>query len=114
MAEMIALPPTVGEKVKGRGYRREDLQTIGSLAAASGLVAVLVLALYVNSNEVSALYHRPELLWAICVILVYWLGRVYFLTSRGEMHQDPVIFAATDRISLLTVLLVLIVFLIAL
>lgn len=113
-AEMIALPPTVGEKVKGRGYRREDLQTIGSLAAASGLVAVLVLALYVNSTEVRALYHHPELLWGICVVLVYWLGRVYFLTGRGEMHQDPVIFAATDRISLLTVLLVCAVFLISL
>jgi 4-hydroxybenzoate polyprenyltransferase/phosphoserine phosphatase len=114
MAEMIALPATVSENVKGRGYRREDLQTINGLASASGFVAVLVLALYINSNEVSALYHHPQLLWGICVVLVYWLGRVYVLTGRGEMHQDPVIFAATDRISLLTALVVLIVFLVAL
>lgn len=114
MAEMIALPPATDNTIKGRGYRREDLQTVSGLAAASGLVAVLVLALYINSIEVRGLYHYPELLWGICIILVYWLGRVYFLTGRGEMHQDPVIFAATDRISLLTGILVVGMFLVAL
>lgn len=113
MSEMIFLPPAVG-KIKGRGYRPEDLQSITALAAASGFVSVLVLALYINSSEVSTLYRHPELVWGICVILVYWLGRVYFLTGRGEMHQDPVIFAATDRISLLTGMLVVAIFLLAL
>jgi 4-hydroxybenzoate polyprenyltransferase len=112
--EMITLAPTELGKIKGRGYRRTDLQTITALTAASGFVAVLVLALYINSPEVTSLYRRPELLWGICVILVYWLGRVCFLTGRGEMRQDPVVFAATDRISLLAGILVVAVFLLAL
>jgi 4-hydroxybenzoate polyprenyltransferase/phosphoserine phosphatase len=113
-SEMIALPVTSVGNIKGRGYRREDLQTIIPLSASSGFVAVMVLALYINSAEVRALYHYPELLWGICVLLVYWLGRVYFLTGRGEMEQDPVIFAATDWISLLTGVLFVVVFLVAL
>ena len=113
-SEMICLPPNTVGKIKGRGYYLEDLQSITALTAASGFVAVLVLALYINSIEVKALYRHPELLWGICIILVYWLGRVYFLTGRGQMHQDPVIFAATDRISLLAGTLVVAVFLAAL
>jgi 4-hydroxybenzoate polyprenyltransferase len=113
-SEMISLPPASVGNVKGRGYRPEDLQSITALTAASGFVSVLVLALYINSAEVSALYRHPELLWGICIVLVYWLGRVYFLTGRGEMNQDPVIFAATDRISLLTGMMVIIIFILAL
>jgi 4-hydroxybenzoate polyprenyltransferase len=113
-AEMMALAPTSVDNIKGRGYRSVDRQTIIALTAASGFVAVLVFALYINSVEVTALYRNPELLWGICIILVYWLGRVYFLTGRGEMLQDPVLFAATDRISLLAGVLVLALLLVAL
>jgi 4-hydroxybenzoate polyprenyltransferase len=113
-SEIISTPPPSVGKIKGRGYRLEDLQTITALTAASGFVSVLVLALYINSTEVTALYRHPEFLWGICIILVYWLGRVYFLTGRGEMDQDPVIFAATDPISLLAGILVVAIFLFAL
>jgi len=112
--EIILLPASSEDKIKGRGYRRADFPTINALTAASGFVAVLVLALYINSPEVKVLYHRPDLLWGICIILVYWLGRAFFLTGRGEMRQDPVIFAATDWRSLLAGILVVAIFLVAL
>jgi 4-hydroxybenzoate polyprenyltransferase len=113
-SEMIALPEDNIDKIKGRGYRRTDLPIITALTAASGFVAVLVLALYIASPDVSALYSRPELLWGICVVLVYWLGRAIFLTGRGEMRQDPVVFAAMDKISLMAGGVVVAVFLAAL
>ena len=114
ITEMMTLPEESSEKVKGRGYRRTDIETMTGLTAAAGFVSVLVLALYINSPEVGALYRHPELLWGICVILVYWLGRVCLLTGRGEMDQDPIVFAVTDRISLLAGVLVVAVFLVAL
>jgi hypothetical protein len=83
---------------------------LNALTVASGFVAVLVLALYINSPDVTILYKRPELLWGICIALVYWLGRAFLLTGRGEMRQDPLIFATTDRNSLLIGLLVVLVF----
>jgi len=111
--EINSLPETAVGNIKGRGYRRADLPVIITLTAAAGYVSVLVLALYIYSPEVRMFYRRPDLLWGICIILVYWLGRAFVLTGRGEMREDPVIFAATDRISLLAGVLVGAVFLVA-
>jgi 4-hydroxybenzoate polyprenyltransferase/phosphoserine phosphatase len=111
--EILQLPEESENNIKGRGYRRTDLPVLIALMAASGFVAVLVLALYINSPDVTTLYLRPDLLWGICIALVYWLGRAFFLTGRGEMRQDPVIFAATDRNSLLTGLVIVLLFLAA-
>jgi 4-hydroxybenzoate polyprenyltransferase/phosphoserine phosphatase len=113
-AEIMTLPEDGTGKVKGRGYRRADLPVLHALTAASGSVAVVVLALYVHSPDVKLLYSRPEVLWGICMIMVYWLGRAFFLTGRCEMRQDPVVFAATDRISLLSGAALLAVFALAL
>jgi hypothetical protein len=110
---MMTLPEDTVDKIKGRGYRRADLPTITALSAAAGFVAVLVLALYINSPEVRTLYRNPELLWGICIILAYWIGRACFLTGRNEMNQDPIVFAVTDRISLLAGILVLAIFIVA-
>ena len=84
----------------GRGYRSHDLPILGAMAAASGFVGVLVVALYINSPAVSRLYGHPDILWLVIIVLVYWLGRVLLLCHRGEMHDDPILFAATDRPSL--------------
>ena len=110
---MITLPQGERGNIRGRGYRRTDLSVISALASGTGLIAVLVLALYINSPDVRALYAHPELLWGLCVILVYWLGRVYLITGRGEMLHDPVIFAMTDRISLLSGGIIAAIFLLA-
>ena len=72
-----------------------------SMAASSGIMAVLVLALYVNSPDITQLYHRPAALWAVCPILPFWVSRVLMLSNRGLMPDDPVVFALRDRISLL-------------
>jgi 4-hydroxybenzoate polyprenyltransferase len=91
-----------GPKLKGRGYVPEDLDMLRSLAAASGYMAVLVMALYVNGNEVRPLYRHPVALWALCPILLFWISRVLMLANRGLMNDDPVVFALRDRVSLLT------------
>ncbi len=84
----------------GRGYAPEDLDMLRSMAAASGYMAVLVMALYVNSFDVLPLYHHPSALWALCPILLFWVSRVLMLANRGMMHDDPVVFALRDRVSL--------------
>lgn len=86
----------------GRGYQLRDLPILEAMAAASGYVAVMVFALYINSPAVVALYGSPDRLWLICVFLIYWISRILVLTHRGEMHDDPIVFAATDRWSLVS------------
>ncbi len=84
----------------GRGYSVADLPLLQSSGLAAGYLAVLVLALYINS-EAETMYRFPELLWLLCPLLLYWMNRVWLRTSRGRMHDDPVVFALTDRPSLL-------------
>ena len=90
----------------GRGYQLRDLPILEAMAAAGGYVAVMVFALYINSPAVVALYGSPDRLWLICVFLIYWISRILVLTHRGEMHDDPIVFAATDRWSLVSAALI--------
>ena len=83
----------------GRGYRLSDLPMLEAMASASGYVAVLVLALYFNSPAVGPLYKAPHRLWFICVVVLYWLSRMLMKAHRGEMHDDPLVFAVRDRAS---------------
>jgi 4-hydroxybenzoate polyprenyltransferase len=88
------------EKARGRGYFANDLQMIASLGAAAGYMAVLVLALYINDARTMHMYRRPEFIWLACPLLLTWVSRVWMLAHRGEMNEDPVVFALRDRISL--------------
>ncbi len=84
----------------GRGWHVDDLHLVGGLGAASGIAAVLVLALYIDSETARRLYQLPEALWLLTPIVLYWVSHIWFKTHRGEMHEDPVVFAFRDRVSL--------------
>lgn len=86
----------------GRDYRPGDLNVLFPFGAAAGYGAVFVVALYMSSPEVRLLYTHQVRLWLICPLLVYWISRIFVLSSRGVLHDDPVVFALTDRASWLT------------
>ena len=81
----------------GRGYQAGDLDLLSMLGSASGFMSVLVFALYINDEETRVLYGTPEILWFICPLLLYIICRLWLLAHRGELHEDPVVFAITDR-----------------
>lgn len=83
-----------------RDYRKGDLGMVASLAAAAGFNAVTVFALYISSDAVHELYSRPQILWLVCPVLIYWIARILMLAQRRKMHDDPVVFALHDRPSL--------------
>ena len=78
---------------------------IASLGAASGYISVMVLALYIQDQTTTALYRHPKLIWFACPLLLFWIGRTWMLTHRGEMSEDPVVFAITDRTSIVVAVL---------
>jgi len=86
----------------GRGWHVNDLSLIQALGTGAGLGSVLVIALYINSPQAQQLYAISEILWLVCPLLLYWIVRLWFKTHRGEMHDDPVVFAIRDRVSLIT------------
>lgn len=92
---------TSGGKAAGRGYQAEDLPIIRNLGVSSGYCAVLVLSLYINSPESQGVYTHPYWLWLLCPLMLFWISRVWMLTHRGEMDDDPIVFALKDKASLL-------------
>jgi len=98
-SELVAQRVAGVEETIGRGYRVEDLSVMLGLGAAAGQGAVLVVALYIFSPQVQLLYERPELLWLVCPLLLYWTGRTLLLANRDGIHDDPVVWALTDRTS---------------
>jgi len=95
-AELISLELEGTRNAPGRGYAGHDVELVLALGSASAMVSALVLALYVNGESASHLYSRPAILWILCPILLYWISRIWLLAARGQMHDDPVLFAVKD------------------
>ncbi|MGR3794950.1 UbiA family prenyltransferase [Vannielia sp. SX4] len=91
----------------GRGYHVDDLSIIQNMAISSGFVSVLVLVLYVNSDDVNALYSAPYFLWGIALVLLYWVARMVMMAHRGRMHHDPIVYAVKDKVSRSCILIIL-------
>jgi 4-hydroxybenzoate polyprenyltransferase/phosphoserine phosphatase len=100
-AELVHVKNSRLSGAAGRGYSVEDLPLMMQMALTSGFVSVLVMALYLNTPEVQAKYSAPSLLWGVNVLLLYWISRVVLTTHRGGMDDDPLVYAVTDRTSLI-------------
>jgi 4-hydroxybenzoate polyprenyltransferase/phosphoserine phosphatase len=86
--------------VKGRGYRVSDLEQLRSFGTASGYASVVVFALYIGNEVAQGLYPHHSRLWLLVPVLLLWLSRLWLRASRGELEEDPVVYAITDRRSL--------------
>jgi hypothetical protein len=80
---------------------------VSQLGVSAGYIAVLVLALYLNSPEAALLYDRPAVLWVLCLIALYWITRLWLIAHRGQLHEDPVVFAVRDPTSQIAAVLTL-------
>lgn len=87
-----------------RGYNVDDLPQVNVFGVATGCLSSLVLAEYMNSDNVRILYKQPELLWLLSPLMLYWISRIWIVTYRGKMTEDPILFAAKDRVTLLVAL----------
>lgn len=98
-SELHAMALSGKTSAKGRGYMVQDKDMVTSMGITSGYIGVLVIALYINSDKVVSNYVTPYLLWLICPLLLYWIGRIWMKTTRGEMNEDPIVFALKDKLS---------------
>lgn len=93
-------------KIKNRNYYKVDQQMVGTMGPASGYLAALVFSLYVETAAGRDVYREPMVLWLAVPVLLYWISRIWILTGREQMHDDPVRFAVKDGITLVCVALV--------
>lgn len=102
-----------GRDIRGRGYSGDDVHAILALGAATGVAAVLLMAIYIQSTAVTLLYPAPGLLWLVIPILFGWIAHLWIMAGRGNVHDDPLVFALRDPASLVSAAVVLAIFFLA-
>ncbi len=100
-SELESLRDRGGLAPTGRGYHIGDLEQLRAFGTGSMFAAVLVATLYISNPQTSLLYKHALRLWLVVPVLLLWLSQVWMLASRGEMHDDPVVWAITSKRSLL-------------
>lgn len=98
-SELIGLQQRHATAVSGRAYFVWDLAAVQSAGIASCFTAGIVLTLYIQSKEVHQLYREPQWLWVVVIGIIFWLLRIWLVASRGQLDEDPVLYAVRDRVS---------------
>jgi 4-hydroxybenzoate polyprenyltransferase len=99
-SELTNLQKAGKDKTRGRGYTTADRTPIGVMGVNAAFIAVMVVMLYFNSDNVLVLYNQPNWLLGILPLLVFWLGRLWILSFRGQVNEDPVLYVSKDKTSL--------------
>ena len=100
-AELHVQAQAGSERAHGRGYLTSDAPLVQQLGVTAGYASVLVLALYLNSDAVLRLYRSPQFMWCAVPVMLFWVSWVWLKAHRGQMHDDPLLFAVRDKPSLL-------------
>ena len=95
-SELMLLQREGRQVIRGRDYVLDDLKIFWPMGVATSVGAVLLFAFFIHFGGVQAHYRTPALLWIVAVGLFYWLSRMWIKTARGEMTDDPLVFALRD------------------
>lgn len=98
-AELALLRGRDGAAAHARAYLLEDQELILTLGVSTGVLAVLVLALYLSAAHAEMRYHQTGFIWVVCVLLLYWVSHMWLAAHRGRMSDDPLVFALKDPVS---------------
>jgi len=112
-AELQKLHSQKLETNTSRGYLISDIEQLAIMGSASGYITALVLALYISSDDVRVLYERSEILWLSCPLILYWISRAWLMARRGQMEDDPIVFAIKDKTTYAIAILAAIIFILA-
>lgn len=103
-SELVSLKTAGKAAARGRDYRVSDLAVLWPMGVSATISSLVVFGLFINSDETQSRYLSPIILWITTLLLSYWLGRLWIKTARGEMHDDPVVYAAVNSGSRITVI----------
>jgi 4-hydroxybenzoate polyprenyltransferase len=98
-AELVTMRMQHGRNARARSYVVSDAELLSAMGVACGVVAVLVLVLYITSGAAQLYYGRHYAIWLACPVLLFWICYIWLIAHRGEMLDDPLVFALRDRIS---------------
>jgi len=97
-------------KLSGRNYSADETNIIMMMGIVNGGIAIFTLTMYLNGEYVLSTYLSPHLLWLICPLLLFWIYRAWMWAKRDKIDDDPVVFAIKDKVSIVTAILVALLF----
>lgn len=107
LIEIVNIKEFNKNKIAGRGYTHNDKKIINIISIFSGYMSVIVLILYVNSSQTINLYSSPNILWGICFVMFFWISRMIYISNRGMIKDDPIIYTIKDVISYVCLFLIM-------
>ena len=110
LIELINIKRVKKKFLLGRGYSIKNRKNIYRIASITSWISILILIFYINSPQVTQLYNMPNILWIVCVVMFFWITRIIYFSNNGKIKDDPIVFAITDIISYLCLLIILFVF----
>ena len=110
MIELINTRRIKKKFLLGRGYSIKNRKIIYRMANITSWISILILIFYINSPQVTQLYAMPNILWIVCVVMFFWITRIIYISNKGKIKNDPIVFAITDIISYLCLLIILFIF----
>jgi 4-hydroxybenzoate polyprenyltransferase/phosphoserine phosphatase len=108
-AELAALRCGTGTQTRVRAYRLTDAAVVAGLGGAAGCIAVALLALY---PVIEPSDHARWPIWLVCGCVLFWIGHMWLMADRGQIHDDPVAFSLRDPVSRIFGLVTLVVLLV--
>ncbi|MEO8763161.1 MAG: UbiA family prenyltransferase [Ginsengibacter sp.] len=105
-SELMKVKDETGLLSRGREYTMQDLNLLQIMGIATGFLSVVVFSLYIESPDVARLYSYPKVLWGISLLFLFWISRIWVITNRGEMTDDPIVYAVKDAGSYLTFVII--------
>ncbi|MEJ6007955.1 UbiA family prenyltransferase [Paucibacter sp. AS339] len=95
-AELVSLQSVNKVGAHGRDYQVEDLVILWPLGVGASLCSVVIFGIYIATPGAVSNYSSPQALWLVGIGLLYWISRLWVKTARGEMHDDPIVYASRD------------------
>jgi 4-hydroxybenzoate polyprenyltransferase len=87
--------------LSSRGYRAADAPMVLAVGLAAGVGAVLIMVLYIVEEAFrSSFYGTTAALWGFPPLVFLFIIRIWLVSVRGEMMDDPVAFAIRDKASI--------------
>ena len=97
-AEIRSCMKTRKHSISGRGYYSSDASLIQIIGVTSGFSSIVVFLFYINSDA-EIIYDNPLVIWGAVPVVLFWISWMWLQAHRGNMHDDPLIFAFKDRAS---------------
>lgn len=112
LSELVNLKNKNISKIEGRGYYLKDLLIVKLIAIIFGFFSLIIISFYINSQEIIDLYSKPLSLLGMFLTLSFWFIRIMFLSIKGKIDGDPIIFALKDITSIFCLTAILLLFMI--